>query len=197
MATRTTQTVVRFSSAFRLPGLRCAATGRRLPRRSRRRINRTACHGLPGNVSARLSTSRQSPCGVRRNKWYLSFLRISMPRSKRTTSNHDRAGSTRLTPARSAASTPSHLFTVGQVVRLKAGFGIPTLWADIYRIIGTLPPLGNSPQYRIRDYDERHERVTTEDTLEPVGLVAAGHDTTLIERTFGHGQGTETQQSRD
>ena len=92
---------------------------------------------------------------------------------------------------------PTHLFTVGQFVRLKGGFGIPTLWADIYRIIAALPPLGNSPLYRIRDYDERHERVATQDTLEPVGLSQAGDGATLIERTFGHGQGSETQQSRD
>jgi len=98
-------------------------------------------------------------------------------------------------PIRREVST--HLFTVGQFVRLKAGFGIPALWADIYRIIATLPPLGNSPQYRIRDYDERHERVATQDTLEPVGTLPAGNKTALIERTFDHGQGTETQQSRD
>ena len=69
--------------------------------------------------------------------------------------------------------------------------------AEIYRIIATLPPLGNSPQYRIRNYDERHERVATQDTLEPVRTLPAGNNTTLIERTFGHGQGTETQQPRD
>ena len=107
------------------------------------------------------------------------------------------ARSTRLTARPIRREDPTHRFTVGQFVRLKGGFGIPTLWADIYRIIATLPPLGNSPQYRIRDYDERHERVATQDTLEPVGLSQAGHDATLIERTFGHGQGTKTQQPRD
>jgi hypothetical protein len=68
---------------------------------------------------------------------------------------------------------------------------------DIYRITGKLPPRGDSLQYRIRNDDERHERVTTQDSLEPVDLSPTGDGATLIERTFGHGQGTETQQSRD
>jgi hypothetical protein len=106
------------------------------------------------------------------------------------------ASSTRLTrPIR--REVPTHLFTVGQFVRLKGGFGIPSLWADIYRIVATLPPLGNSPQYRIRDYDERHERVATQDTLEPVRTLPAGNNTTHFERTVDHGQRTETQQPRD
>lgn len=108
------------------------------------------------------------------------------------------ASSTRLTARQIRREVlPTHLFTVGQFVRLKGGFGIPALWADIYRIVATLPPLGNSPQYRIRDYDERHERVATQDTLEPVRTLPIGNSTPLIERTFEHGQGTETQQPRD
>jgi hypothetical protein len=107
------------------------------------------------------------------------------------------ASFTRVTARPTRRQAPTHLFTVGQLVRHKGGFGIPALWADIYRIIATLPPLGNSPQYRIRDYDERHERVATQDTLEPVRTLPAGNNTTLIERTFAHGQGTETQQPRD
>jgi len=92
---------------------------------------------------------------------------------------------------------PTHLFKVGQLVHLKGGFGILALWADIYRITATLPPLGNSPQYRIREYDERYERVATQDTLEPAPTIPAGHNITLTERTCDHGQGTETQQPRD
>lgn len=92
---------------------------------------------------------------------------------------------------------PTHLFEVGQLVRLRDGLGRPALPVEIYRITGTLPPRGNSPQYRIRSDDERHERVATQDSLELVVPPQAGDDATLIERTFGHGQGTETQQSRD
>lgn len=91
----------------------------------------------------------------------------------------------------------THLFAVGQLVRLRDGFGRPALPVEIYRITGTLPPRGNSPQYRIRSDDERHERVTTQDSLELVVMPQAGDDANLLERTFGHGQGTETQQSRD
>ncbi len=92
---------------------------------------------------------------------------------------------------RREAST--HFFAVGQSVWLKNGFGRTP--ANIYHITGTLPPRGNSPQYRIRNDAERHERVTTQDDLEPVSISQSG--ASLIERTFGYGQGTETKQSRD
>jgi hypothetical protein len=59
--------------------------------------------------------------------------------------------------------------------------------ADIYRITGTLPGRGDSLQYRIRNDDERHERVTTQDNLEAVDMSQSGNGATLIERTFGHG----------
>ena len=90
-----------------------------------------------------------------------------------------------------------HLFTVGQAARIKGGFVRPALAADIYHITGTLPPRGDSLQYRIRNDGERHERVTTQDSLESVGTSQAGGGATLTERTFGHGQGTKTQQPRD
>ncbi|HET7411198.1 MAG TPA: hypothetical protein VFJ18_00940 [Pararhizobium sp.] len=96
-------------------------------------------------------------------------------------------------PSRREAAT--HLFKVGQAVRLKGGFGTFPKNAEIYRITGTLPLKGGSPQYRIRNDEERHERVTDQDSLEPVGSLPSGDSATLIERTFGHGQGTETQQS--
>jgi hypothetical protein len=89
--------------------------------------------------------------------------------------------------------TPNHLFAVGDMVRLKGGFGMAPKSAEIYRITGTLPAKGNSLQYRIRNDDERYERVTTEDSLEPITASAAGDDSNLIEKTFGTGQATETQ----
>ena len=42
-----------------------------------------------------------------------------------------------------------------------------SLHVDIFRITAKLPPRGSSPQYRIRNDEERHERVTTQDDLEP------------------------------
>lgn len=59
-----------------------------------------------------------------------------------------------------------HKFTVGQTVRLKNGFGLPSRAADLYRITGTMPARDNSPQYRIRNDEERYERVATEESLE-------------------------------
>ena len=90
-----------------------------------------------------------------------------------------------------------HLFTIGQAVRLKGGFGTITHSGEIYRVTATLPPKGDSLQYRVRNDGERYERVTTQDSLEPIDFPQSGGGTPLIERTFGHGQGTETQQPRE
>jgi hypothetical protein len=96
---------------------------------------------------------------------------------------------------RPAAAT--HLFALGQIVRPRRNFGTFQGTAGTYRITGILPPRGGSPQYRIRNEDERHERVTTQDSLEAVLNSQSSEGATLIERTFGHGQGTETEQPRN
>lgn len=70
---------------------------------------------------------------------------------------------------RTGDATSAHRFKVGQKVRLKGGFGRPAPPSDIYLVTGTLPSDGGAPQYRIRNDSERHERVTTEDSLEPAG----------------------------
>jgi hypothetical protein len=85
------------------------------------------------------------------------------------------------------ADAPTHLYAVGQAVRLKGGFVRRSLGASIYHITGTLPSRGELPQYRIRNDDERHERVATQDSLEPVSTSSGSEGDTLIERTFGHG----------
>jgi hypothetical protein len=90
-----------------------------------------------------------------------------------------------LRPARQ--ESPSHLFAIGQAVRLKGGFGRTAPADDIYHVTGTLPARGDSLQYRIRNDDERYERVTTQDSLEPVDVSQAVNGATLMERTFGHG----------
>jgi hypothetical protein len=61
-----------------------------------------------------------------------------------------------------------HRFAIGQPVRLKSRFPMATKTAGTYRITGTLPAKDNSPQYRIRNDGERHERVATEDSLEAI-----------------------------
>lgn len=87
---------------------------------------------------------------------------------------------------------PTHLYAVGQAVRLRGSFGTFPKNADLYHITATLPARDDSPQYRIRSNGERHERVTTQDSLEPVRASPDGDGATLLERTFGHGQGTKT-----
>lgn len=94
-------------------------------------------------------------------------------------------GSIRPTARLARHEAPTHRFAIGQAVRWKGGFGKLPQHAEIYRITGTLPPRGGSLQYRIRNDDERHERVTTEDNLEPVDITQYGSCATLIERTFG------------
>jgi hypothetical protein len=63
-----------------------------------------------------------------------------------------------------------HRFAVGQPVRLTSQLGLVPTAATFYRVTRTLPERDSSPQYRIRSDDERHERVATEDMLEPVEL---------------------------
>ena len=92
---------------------------------------------------------------------------------------------------------PARLFDIGQAVRLKGGLGAGSRTDEIYHITRTLPSKGNSPQYRIRSDGEPHERVVTEDRLERIGTSASDNGISLIERTFGHGQGTETLEPRD
>lgn len=98
-------------------------------------------------------------------------------------------------PVRREAAT--HLFAVGQAVRLKGGFGTFPKTTEIYRITATLPPRGDSPQYRIRNDGELHERVTTQDSLDPVDASWPGDSITLVERTLEHGKGTETLKPGD
>ena len=104
---------------------------------------------------------------------------------------------TRRSPLPLRRETATHLYAVGQAVRLKGNFGTFPKTAEIYRVTGMLPARGDSPQYRIRNEEERHERVTTQDSLDPVHVSPDGENANLLERTFGHGQGTKTQQSRD
>jgi hypothetical protein len=68
----------------------------------------------------------------------------------------------------------AHRFAIGQSVWLKNRLGMSPRTAETYRITGTLPAMDNSPQYRIRNDDERHERVATEDSLEEIGSPLQG-----------------------
>jgi hypothetical protein len=101
----------------------------------------------------------------------------------------------RAPPIRREGAT--HLFTIGQIVRLKGGFGLQSQSADTYRITATLPPRGDSQQYRIRNDGEHYERVATQDSLEAVSISPPGASGALIEGTFGAGQVTEARQLRD
>ncbi len=90
---------------------------------------------------------------------------------------------------------PTHRYAVGQIVALKES-GVRRLEPGLaFRIVAALPPRGTAPQYRIRNDDERHERMATQDELELVGTMPP--NASLIERTFAHGQGSEAQHARN
>lgn len=61
-----------------------------------------------------------------------------------------------------------HRFSVGQPVRLPNRLGMLKTNDMVFTVTGKMPAKGNSPQYRIRSEEERHERVVTEDMLEAV-----------------------------
>lgn len=63
---------------------------------------------------------------------------------------------------------PTHLFAVGQMVRIRSRIGMAVKDAETFHVKATLPAKDGSPQYRIRSDRESHERVTTEDNLEGV-----------------------------
>lgn len=97
--------------------------------------------------------------------------------------NHTMARRARLN--RPDAAT--HTMSIGQTVRLNDGIGRPIAPGMLYQITGTLPANGGAPQYRIRNSDERYERVAPQDDLLLAELPAGDEAATLAQRTFGHG----------
>jgi hypothetical protein len=73
-----------------------------------------------------------------------------------------------------------HLFTTGQVVRMKDRVDLQSPSTATYRIIAQLPMRGHSLQYRIRNDQELYERVAAENSLEPVGIPAGDASNALI-----------------
>lgn len=86
---------------------------------------------------------------------------------------------------RSRHEAPTHIFSIGQSVQLKSRFSGSRSARGVFQVTGTLPPLGNSLQYRIRNDEELYERVATQDDIEAVATSRSS--AALLERTFGHG----------
>jgi hypothetical protein len=63
-----------------------------------------------------------------------------------------------------------HRFAIGQSVILRGTIGESRQTGHMFRVTGTMPPRDSSPQYRIRNEDEWHERVAAEDNLEEVKI---------------------------
>jgi hypothetical protein len=62
---------------------------------------------------------------------------------------------------------PHRRFALGQSVRLVPHAGITRKVADSYRITRFLPEGDSAPQYRLLSADGLHERVASEDAIEP------------------------------
>lgn len=60
---------------------------------------------------------------------------------------------------------PAHLFELGQAVQLSGRIYGRNLVSNSFIITGKLPSDGHSLQYRIRNSDERHERVISQDGI--------------------------------
>lgn len=95
--------------------------------------------------------------------------------------NPDSKASSRATRL-SLPQSETHLYKVGQAVRLKGGF---SRTAEVYRVNAQLPPSGRTPQYRIQNSKEGFERVATEDKLEPAHATRGDESASLIEKAFG------------
>jgi hypothetical protein len=63
-----------------------------------------------------------------------------------------------------------HRFAIGQSVILKGTIGMSLQTGHMFRVTGRMPPRDNSPQYRIRNENEWHERVAPEENLEEVNI---------------------------
>jgi hypothetical protein len=86
---------------------------------------------------------------------------------------------------RAPQSEPAtHLFAIGQTVRLNGGF---LRTGASYQITARLPPIGDSPQYRIRNEEEKFERVARQSELELSSATNDGPSTSLVEKSFGLG----------
>ena len=49
-----------------------------------------------------------------------------------------------------------HRFAIGQSVKLKGTIGMSLQTGHMFRVTGRMPPRDSSPQYRIRNEEERH-----------------------------------------
>lgn len=81
---------------------------------------------------------------------------------------------------------PSHVFHVGDAVLLRRSY-LHASAPGIYHITATLPPSEGQFQYRVRNDEERYERVVSQDRLEVVPLSEIRKTSTLIKRTFSRG----------
>lgn len=140
--------------------------------------------------------SPRSRCGDRHDRWLLSIRHYSRPPWNRIENNHD---SNRLCTPQCPPATPRGGNSCLRCRTSRSAEEPFWLISKNRRNLsrdGEAACKGGLPQYRIRSEEERYERMVTQDSLEPVSEASGGDNKNLVERTFGHGQGTKTQQSR-
>ena len=197
MISRTRQTIVHFSSKFVLSGVDAPQPAGKYRVDHDEEAIETASHLGWRRVNSFMHLPAIAESGADAPNGADHPFRNGCAAGTRVGAIMTAPGNLRRSAHQNRRDASAHIFEVGQTVRIKGGFGTPALSAESYNITGTLPPRSDSPQYRIRNEDERHERVVTQDSLELVPKSPSEDGTSLMERTFGHGQGTETQQPRD
>lgn len=85
-----------------------------------------------------------------------------------------------------AYTAPSHSFHVGDSVLVRRSF-LHAAANGVYHVVATLPPSEGQFQYRVRNDEERYERVVAQDRLEAFTPSRSGKQETLIKRTFNRG----------
>lgn len=79
----------------------------------------------------------------------------------------------------------AHKFKVGQMVRFKPSLRATVIPDLNYRVVANLPDRDDSPQYRIRNPGERHDRVTTQELLMLASEQESDPTSGLMDKTFG------------
>lgn len=117
-----------------------------------------------------MATSKTVAIPVRKKK---AAAGTASPRPKTTVRTYDQndllGGSVTVGERRVARPTraaPSHRFKVGDLVRLKGHRSVLQRADGAYSVLATLPHEGGALQYRVRNDEEKYERIAIEDDLE-------------------------------
>jgi hypothetical protein len=162
MNTLTKHTTVRFTAPFSLRGVdevqppgdyAIDEDEELIDGLSRLAYRRVAIHSPAGGFPDR--PSQEPACGYR---------------PRRTRRRASRGCGTGATRKQEDPAMNVHRFTIGQSVRMKGTIGMSLQTGHMFRITGRMPARDNSLQYRIRNDEERHERMVAEGDLDEIKI---------------------------